>query len=276
MVVCYPGRPSARRVVWSGKLDAAAVRSLLYSPARAEMARRIAKGDAAVWVLLESGNREEDAAAVSLLESELGKMEEELALPRFFPGEPADLEVEEERKISFSVLRVSRTDPAERTFVEMLVRSEWDLRKPKYAAQPMAFPVFGRGRALYALVGKGINEANIWRTGRFLTGPCSCEVRASNPGTQLLISVDWEGLATGELTVDDALPPLTGLPDPASLGKAPEEEEAAAGGGGASTAGTGPAAPSGALKRNILIVSALALAVAAGGTLILRRKRRRR
>ena len=42
--------------------------------------------------------------------------------------------------------------------LQMLLNTEDDLKTMK---EPMAIPVFGRGRALYALVGKGINEETI-------------------------------------------------------------------------------------------------------------------
>jgi hypothetical protein len=53
------------------------------------------------------------------------------------------------------------------------------------------FPVFGQGRVLYALVGAGINEMTIAETCGFLVGACSCQVKALNPGTDLLIWADW-------------------------------------------------------------------------------------
>jgi hypothetical protein len=55
----------------------------------------------------------------------------------------------------------------------------------------MAFAVFGRGRALFAQVGKGITEQNIEEDCTFLIGPCGCEVKRANPGTDLLIAADW-------------------------------------------------------------------------------------
>jgi hypothetical protein len=58
----------------------------------------------------------------------------------------------------------------------------------------MVFPVFGRGRALLPLVGAGITEANITAAAGFLTGACSCEVKALNPGFDLLLPADWDNL----------------------------------------------------------------------------------
>ena len=45
----------------------------------------------------------------------------------------------------------------------------------------------------------------------FLVGQCSCEIKALNPGTDLLMPVDWEGEIDGhELSREIVLPPLPG------------------------------------------------------------------
>jgi hypothetical protein len=59
---------------------------------------------------------------------------------------------------------------------------------------PMIFPVFGRGRALLPLIGAGITPENIEDSGSFLVGACSCEVKELNPGFDLLLAADWNGL----------------------------------------------------------------------------------
>jgi hypothetical protein len=90
----------------------------------------------------------------------------------------------------FSTLAVSRSDPNESFLRAMLLSSEPDLSQ--YTDEPILFPVFGRGRALYALVGDGINAENIRETVAFLTGPCGCEVKMLNPGVDLLMAVNWD------------------------------------------------------------------------------------
>jgi len=265
MVACYPRAVTRRGIVWSRPLGAASVRALLDSPVRREIAGRILKGDSVVWVLLESGNREQDEAAAGLLADQLGRLGESLELPEPVAGALGALSEDlPELRVAFSMLRLSRTDPSEEALVSMLVQSEWDLTTEKYAAQPMAFPVFGRGRVLCALVGKGINEKNIGRISRFLTGPCSCAVQASSPGTQLLISVDWESLTAGTPVVGDVLP-LPGL-----SAFAPPAEAAP----GTATADAPPAERPGALRRNVLIVALFGVAFAAAGTFVLKRARK--
>ena len=81
------------------------------------------------------------------------------------------------------MVKLSRTDPAEEIFVKMLLGTESDLASYH---TPLAFPVFGRGRALYALVGKGIKRKLIKSTCNTIIGWCSCTIKEDNPGTDLL------------------------------------------------------------------------------------------
>ncbi len=226
VVLRYPEhfRADPAQAVWAGRLSMSAAKGLVDSPVRSKIAKRIAAGDSVVWVLLESGDRAKDEAAAALLEKELKKSRDRIAEAESdvedapedeeegMYGPPPSVKV----TIAFSLLRVSRTDPAEKVLVNMLVRGEPELAQEKYASQPMAFPVFGRGRALWGLVGKGINADNIAESCEFLVGPCSCMVKDQNPGTDLLIAADWEAAAGDSLISNPELPPLIGLPAPAA------------------------------------------------------------
>jgi hypothetical protein len=75
----------------------------------------------------------------------------------------------------------------------LLLGSEADLGE--YSNEPVIFPVFGRGRALYALIGEGINTDNIRETVAFLVGPCGCEIKMMNPGVDLLMAANWDAAA---------------------------------------------------------------------------------
>ena len=94
-----------------------------------------------------------------------------------------------ELKIEFAMVTVQRDDPKEQFLLNMLLNSEPDLADLN---EPMAFPVIGRGRVLYGLVGKGINAQTIAAASRFLVGPCSCQVKNQNPGFDLLLAKDWD------------------------------------------------------------------------------------
>ena len=193
--------------IWSGPLTEANVRRVADSPARDKIARALLGGQSAVWVLLECGDADRDRAAAALLEGELKKLENTLTLPEAVSAStPGDLP---ELEIGFSMLRVSRLDPDEQVLVNMLSATEPDLGD--YADQPMAFPVFGRGRVLYALVGDGIDRENIYEACAFLVGPCACEIKDLTPGMDLLISADWQSaLEHSWVNAVDPLP-LAGL-----------------------------------------------------------------
>jgi hypothetical protein len=121
-------------------------------------------------------------------------------------------------KIAVSILRISRKTAAEKGFIEMLLGTEPDLKDEEFKGAPMVFPVFGRGRVLCALVGKGINEENIWDIGAFLCGPCACQVKAQNPGTDMLLAAAWDA------SIDVAEVPEIELPELSGAYGAPAEE----------------------------------------------------
>jgi hypothetical protein len=89
------------------------------------------------------------------------------------------------------MIQLDRDDPDEQFLVRMLTHSEPDL-EVDYRDKPMAFAVFGRGRTLWGLVGEGINSDVIEDACAYLTGMCSCQIKAQNPGFDLLLHVDWE------------------------------------------------------------------------------------
>ena len=173
------------------KLSATTSEQIFTSPVRSELASRLSAGHSAVWLFLESGNTQADQDAIERLSSQLKKDEQRLRLPT-----ATDLQITPEQlrqlriplKLQFSVISLRRDDPREQFLVDSLLSSEADLGE---LAEPMAFPVFGRGRVLYALVGSGIDAKTISDASDFLAGPCSCQVKEQNPGFDLLLVHDW-------------------------------------------------------------------------------------
>ncbi len=241
MAIRYPGTSEYRLALWSGPISEETVTAALDSPVRRTVRERILDGQSAVWVLLESGDTARDDEAARFIERTLKELESTLRLPEEIEGNsalaPVDLSHGPDVRISFSVVRLSRTDPAERVFIDMLMHSEPDLYD--YLSEPMAFPVYGRGRALYALVGAGITEENIGSACGFLTGACSCEVKALNPGVDILMAADWDSGLGESWIVEEELPPLTGI---AGLAEASAAQEAAAVEAEGSPAGTSTSA----------------------------------
>lgn len=195
VVVCFPMVSPPFGPVWSGPLDSEAVAMVADSPVRQSIAERLQDGAPACWVFLDSGNADEDDAKFAVLEDELTKRGEETNA--YMP-----------------VVRLRRDDAKEQVLVDMLLRTEPDLLEFE---EPMAFPVFGRGRALYALIGAGINEDTIRDAFVFLMSACSCVVKDENPGADLLMRADWTTMAEAPVLFETELPAVDSATDSAAV-----------------------------------------------------------
>ncbi len=214
LYVTYPDAHPVAVELTSERFTAKSVNALLDSPAREEVERRLTNDHTAVWVLIESGRQTADDEAATILEANLRELEETLELPEI---EQEDIDAgllsvdESELKIAFSSMRLSREDAVEEMFVRMLLDTEEDLLDLE---EPTIIPVFGRGRALYALVGGGIDKETITEAARYLTGACSCQVKAENPGVDLLMAANWDANVTTSYQKPTPMPELTGLVAP--------------------------------------------------------------
>lgn len=229
IVLEYPLPSRIPVPAWAGPLSAAPFERLFDSPLRREISKRILAGDAAVWLLVECGDAEKDRPARELLEKHLEKLEALIEFPRIadpYRGPGASRGAPEAPPFaaehpSFSVVSLARGDPAEALFRAILLRTERDL-ETRAASEPAAFPLFGRGRTLSALVGKEIAEETVEEACGYLVGMCSCEFKAMNPGTDLPFRADWDSAArTSALPVAElirsAAPPAGEAPEPGRL-----------------------------------------------------------
>ena len=211
IVLWYPLCKGRAAPFWTGRFTPETVEALIASPKRLQLAQRLSDGQTAVWVFIESGNPVKDKAAMQLLERELATATKELKQAASELAEELDMPG---LSYEFSILPVSRSDPKEQMLLEMLLKSEPDLGD--YADEPIVFPVFGRGRALYALASEGINTDTIRETIYFITGPCGCEIKMMNPGVDLLIAENWDAAVMQfyqefyEMD-EEPLPELTGV-----------------------------------------------------------------
>lgn len=215
--------------IWSGAFTKKNMDAILNSPIRKELVKRIMGGNSAVWLFLESGDKKRDDELFKELENHARVAQEEIGIPKgviqqsAFDDPDLLLGPEDEEnvlessvplKIAFSIHRLSRKDPEESVLLSMLMNLEDDLLDEEFANQPMLFSVFGKGRVLPPLVGKGINEENALGDAAYLCGPCSCQVKNQNPGMDLLVMKDWWTALEGSASiVDKELPPLSGVED---------------------------------------------------------------
>ena len=205
----HPDAP--RRTALTTPYDAATLQRLVDSPLRQEIATRLIDGDAAVWIFLDGTNPDINAGTRSHLDQILRSIEAE--------GTPPDVDPDNKHALPplrFSVLHLSPGDPAEAVFRELLLNSEDGLRS---ITDPIVFPIFGRGRLLYALAGRGINELNVRAACDFLVGPCTCEIKEDNPGVDLPFTVDWDGRVIP--TIDQETAPLLTTVSAATLSDDP-------------------------------------------------------
>lgn len=212
VVLRYPRVSGINKVIWSGRLNKTNVESIVTSPARESIAGRLVEDVTAVWVFLESGDRSKDRAALDILNNHLSRLEKTLVLPDLElwwndSGKGSD---DKMPLVKFEVVSISRDDPREAHLVNMLINTEDDLKR--FESEPIVFPVYGRGIALWAIVGNGINEWNISEAAEFLTGPCSCQAKLLNPGVDLLIAMDWDNVVQNiaDMSLSN---PLSGMGD---------------------------------------------------------------
>ncbi|MFO7965240.1 MAG: hypothetical protein R6U50_15055 [Desulfobacterales bacterium] len=214
----YPGSIGKTAPIFTKRFEPAIVDAISHSPKREELAKRLISKDAAVWILLQSGNMEKDQQVESLLRKELDAAHIRLSKKPnpIIPGN-------QENTVSydFSILHLSQADPLEHIFVKTLLGSESDLYE--HRNKPIIMPVFGRGRLLGALFGEFITENNIQGAVSFMTGACSCEVKAMNPGIDLLMAAPWER-AVIDYWENETIPELTGV-----MPETPGSENKAAG-----------------------------------------------
>ena len=225
----YEGFEANVPPIWSGSCTKKNMDAILDSPTRRELVKSILAGDSAVWLFLESGNKEEDDKLFKILEGYAKIAEKEIPIPEgviqqnaldnpdllLGPGDQENiLESSVPLKIAFSIRRLSRKDPEEAVLRAMLLHLEEDLLDEEFSDKPMLFPVFGKGRVLPPLIAAGISEENALADCGYLCGPCSCQVKNQNPGMDLLVKADWlTSLEGSSVIVEKELPPLTGVED---------------------------------------------------------------
>ncbi len=211
VLVYFPLGPAGLELVWSGDLTSDNAAAVVQSPARTEIAKRLLDGQSAVWVLIESGDAQKDDQAEETLRKELAGQKDKIHLPslqELATEEKFNQEVEVDLRVEFSIVRISRDDPQEAVFRGMLLASESDLKE---FDEPIAIPIFGRGRSYFALIGAGINADTIEENCMFMCGPCSCEAKRMNPGRDMLVAANWNQIIPRDWSFDTPLPELTGV-----------------------------------------------------------------
>jgi hypothetical protein len=227
MVVMAPAKAGPPELVWAGRFHLDTVKLVLDSPARKKTLEALFRGDAAVWILLECGDAMRDEAAVDTLAGTLKQLETKLRQSAAITSAPP-AKAGPPLQVAFSLVRVTRNDPAEEFFVNLL-----SLGERFSPTKPAAFPVFGRGRALRPIAGRHLEDKFILDACSYITGACSNGVKELRPAKDLLLCGRWESIfevassPSAQSVVTN--PPVAGVKGPAkipALDASPSIEEA--------------------------------------------------
>lgn len=203
IVPSLPSSEGAKPIAWSGPFTPANLENLVVSPVRQVILAHLLRGATAVNVLLTSDDAAKDQQAFAMLTRQLPILEREIKLP-VQNDEPASrLRWPLPLKIGLPLIVLDRNDPREAEFIRLLLATEQDLDKVK---GPILFPIYGRGRVLASLSGGELTKEMVFDTTSFLCRSCSCEIKAANPGVDLLLAANWNEIVDRMFEGKEALP----------------------------------------------------------------------
>ncbi len=180
---------------WHGSLQELRTASLLSSPARSELVRRLQEGDSVVWLMIQSSDEKRNRAVRDTLNAQCKQLPKSIQLPEGIGLPGSELYSEVPLLLHFSVLEIAPDDPAEQYLIRQISGLRFDAFRN---GDPLIVPVFGRGRALEVIPADQLNADLIHQLTEFLCGACSCQVKEQNPGFDLLLTTDWNFALFGE------------------------------------------------------------------------------
>jgi hypothetical protein len=185
---------------WHGKLEDVSAR-VLDSPLRKRLTERLLNGDSIVWLLLKSPDEDRNESVRKMIKAQTAELATKLVLPDGIGLPGSELHSEVPLFLKFTSLELDREDAREQFLVKLFSGFQSQAFAEK---QPLVVPVFGRGRALEVIPANQLDAKLFEELTMFLCGACSCQVKESNPGFDLLLSADWNRELFGE---NGVLPP---------------------------------------------------------------------
>ena len=264
--VLFAPHGAASGVAYAGPMELETLRGLLHSPVRQSVVERLLGGDSAVWLFVESGNPAVDEPAFTVLSGTLTQMAKELKLPEPDPkdGDVRLADAATPLVISFPIVRVSRTNAAERGLIQLLTAAFTPVPPTN---QPFTVAISGQGRAIAQLSGEEIDAGYISAWCEFIAGPCSCQVKAELPGSDLLMRADWSQLKDGRRVEEPEVPNVAvieGLRTPKTTAVAPPTRPLTTTDQTTSTPTTATPQPEGSVLGNLILLAGGALALLVG------------
>ena len=194
----YPSSVKSRSSLWRGFLNKENVDLLVNSPLRKEIVNKLLSGESVVWLLVDASPETEkslkelsqEIAAGFQLSEEIIQMDDLNKINSITTKKELDNVIRSTvpLKISFSTISISRDDAKEEIFLNMLLNQLPHLR---YSKEPVAIPIFGRGRFLEPAPLSKIDRETVKKLATYLCSGCSCTVKSENPGVDLLLDVPW-------------------------------------------------------------------------------------
>ena len=224
MVLFFPDDSSRLNPIWSGSLDQENIDRLYDSPARRRIREALQQGRTSLFLILSSSRGEADLEKLETTKAILEQAEEDVYITApgtDIDGNPIRNPDFSHSELSFGAIFINRMDPEEEILARILLGTEKDLWDYDV---PIAFPLFGRGRVLYALVDEGINRSMVYQACNAVTGWCSCIVKDDNPGTDPLIAADWTSGLGDSWIEPEELPQLSGIASFGGLEQDPDEQ----------------------------------------------------
>ena len=165
------------------------------------MKERLLNGDSIVWLLLKSPDEARNEPVRKLIREQSEALARKMLLPEGIGLPGSELHSEVPLFLKFTSLEIDRQEAQEQFLVRVFSGIQQQAFKE---GQPLVIPVFGRGRALEVIPAEQLDAKLFGELTLFLCGACSCQVKESNPGFDLLISADWNRDLFGE---NGVLPP---------------------------------------------------------------------
>ena len=195
MALCTPEWTKGDAPLLQMPLTSSSLKTLIDSPKRSAIREQLMKGTAVTWVLLESDDAAANQKLQTLLTAESKRLVDVIPIPKDLGKDGVNVLSDLPVEVSFATITVRADDPEEATLVKLLTNGD-------EVTEPMLYPIFGRGRVLAAMGASTVNAELLEETARFLCGACSCQIKAQNPGFDLLLTAHWESLMA-----DGAAPP---------------------------------------------------------------------
>lgn len=185
--LCTPEWTKDDDALHSGQLTLESIQALVTSAKRSEILDSILKGTAVTWLVVETKDADANQKLHDLLASETKRLLDVIQIPPNIGKDGINVLSPLPVEVSFRIITLSANDPAEAMLLHLLNNGEM-------VKEPTLYPVFGRGRVLAAMPSSSLNKELLEETARFLCGACSCQVKAQNPGFDLLLSAHWQSL----------------------------------------------------------------------------------